>query len=94
MPQPCGVDLEVWGDFEAAASTDALEKAIDYSRLADRAIEVAHSREYNLIETLARAIARAVLTAFPAGRVRVRVRKRPASLCEKLEYVEAEVTES
>jgi dihydroneopterin aldolase len=94
MPQPCDVDLEVWGDFEAAASTDALAKAIDYSRLADRTLETAHSREYNLIETLAYAVARAVLSGFPASRVRVRVRKRPASLCEKLDYVEAEVTES
>jgi len=93
MPQPCDVDLEVWGDFEAAASADALDKAINYSRVADCAFEAAHAREYNLIETLAYTIARALLAAFPASRIRVRLRKRPASLCEKLDYVEIEVTE-
>ena len=44
-----------------------------------------------LLETLAHRIARDVLAAFPARRIAVRVRKRPASLKEKLDHVEVEV---
>jgi len=93
MPQPCQADVEVWGDFEAAASTDSLDKAVNYSRIVERVIETAHAREFNLLETLGYTIAREVLRAFPAQRVRVRVRKRPESLIEKLDFVEVEVQE-
>jgi dihydroneopterin aldolase len=94
FPQPCQADVTVWGDFEAAASTDSLDKAVNYSRVLEKVLETAHSVEYNLLETLAYRIARAVLQAFPAVRVRVRVRKRPASLLAKLDCIEVEVEES
>ena len=32
-PQECRADLTSWGDFEAAAATDALEKSIDYCQV-------------------------------------------------------------
>jgi dihydroneopterin aldolase len=94
LPQPCLTDVTLWGDFEAAASTDELDKALDYSRVLNVVLETAHSREYNLIETLAYEIARRVLRSFPADRVGVKVRKQPASLAEKMEFVEVEVEES
>ncbi len=94
LPQPCEADLTIWGDFEAAATTDSLEKAIDYSRILALVIDTAHAREYNLIESLAHRIAREILQAFPARRVGVRVRKRPAALMEKIEHIEVEMFES
>lgn len=94
LPQPCEADVTLWGDFEAAASTDALNKALDYSRVLNVILETAHSREYNLVETLAYEIARGILRSFPADRVGVKVRKRPASLTEKIDFVEVEVEES
>ena len=94
LPQPCQADITIWGDFEAAASTDALDKASDYCRILATVQETAHSREYNLLEALTYRIAREVLQAFPAKRVRVRVRKRPAALLESLDFIEVEVEES
>jgi len=93
FPQPCLADVTVWGDFEPAAATDALAQAVDYSGILACVVEVAHGREYNLIETLAYRIARAVLGSFPARRVRVKVRKMPASLAARLDHIEIEVEE-
>ncbi len=94
LPQMCQADVSLWGDFEAAASTDALDKALDYGKILEMVLEIAHSREYNLLETLAYAIARKVLQSFPAARVGVKVRKRPAALMDRIESVEVEVEQS
>ncbi len=93
-PQSCTADLTVWGDFEAAAATDDLAAALDYSRILAKVVEVAHEREYNLLETLAYRLGRAVLEAFPAHRINVRVRKQPAALVDQLDHVEVEVEQS
>jgi dihydroneopterin aldolase len=84
----------LWGDFEVAATTDSLSNAIDYTKVVATALKVAHSEEFNLIETLAGQLAKAMLTEYPAARVKVRVRKRPVSLTSKLDYVEVEMEES
>ena len=94
QPQLCQADVTVYGDFNPAASTDELNRAINYSNIYDVVVESARAREFNLLETLAYQIARDVLRSFPAVRVSVRVRKRPASLTEKLDYVEVEIEES
>ncbi len=94
QPQPCDAEVTLWGDFEAAASTDSLEKALDYSRVLARVIEAAHSGEYNLLETLAYRISREVLQGFPAKKVSVRVRKRPAALTDSLDFIEVEVEQT
>ncbi len=91
LPQPCQADVVVYGDFEAAASTDALDRAINYSRVLSTVQETAVAKEYNLLETLAYSLGRAILQAFPAHRVKVRVRKRPMSLVEKIDYIEVEI---
>lgn len=91
FPQPCQADVVLWGDFEAAAAADSLERALNYSRVLATVLETARAREYNLLETLAYRIARDLLETYPAERVRVRMRKRPASLVTKLDFVEVEV---
>ncbi len=94
MPQPCEADVTLWGDFEAAGSTDSLDKALDYTKVLARVIETAQNGEYNLLETLAYRISRELLQNFPAKKVSVRVRKRPATLTEKLDFIEVEVEQS
>jgi len=94
IPQPCTADITVWGDFGAAAATDALPAALDYTAILARIVEIAHMREYNLVETLAYKLARGVLENFPVQRVNVKVRKRPAGLTDKLDHVEVEVDQS
>jgi dihydroneopterin aldolase len=92
--QECCVDLALWGDFEAAASTDSLEKSIDYVRVLSIVQQTALAQEYNLVETLAYKIVRKVFQSFPVNRVSVKVRKRPELLCDKLDFVEVEIEES
>lgn len=91
FPQACSADITICGDFEAAAATDELTHALDYTRILEHVEEVAHAREYNLIETLAYQVARAVLQAFPAFRVHVKIRKQPVVLAGRIDYVEVEV---
>ena len=94
LPQPCDADLTIWGDFEAAATTDSLDKAIDYSRVLAIVLNTAHAHEYNLIESLAYRITKEILQAFPAQRVGVRIRKRPAALMDRIDHIEVEMIES
>ncbi len=94
LPQPCQADIVLYGDFEAAAATDSLDRALNYSTVLRKVLEVAHSKEFNLLETLAYTLAREVLSSFPSVRVTVRVRKRPMSLVEKLDFIEVEVEQS
>ena len=93
-PQECQADLTLWGDFEAAASTDSLDKSVDYSRVLSVVQQTAGAREYSLVETLAYRIVRKVLENFPVSRVSIRLRKRPASLLDQIDCVEVEVEDS
>ncbi|MBN2318210.1 MAG: dihydroneopterin aldolase [Acidobacteria bacterium] len=92
-PQECEADLTIWDNFEGAASQDSLESSIDYSRLLALTREIASTGEYSLVETLAYKIVRNTLQSFPVSRVRVKIRKRPASLQGQINYVEVEVEE-
>jgi dihydroneopterin aldolase len=93
-PQECLADLTLWGDFQAAAATDALEKSIDYCQVLRTAQDTAKASDYNLVETLAYRIARSVLQDFPVNRVKIKLRKRPASLQGQIDFVEVEIEES
>jgi 7,8-dihydroneopterin aldolase/epimerase/oxygenase len=90
-PQECEADIILWGDFESAASTDSLQRSIDYTRILSVVQQTAGAQEYNLVETLAYRIVRNVLQNFPVNRVCAKVRKRPASLLDQLNYVEVEI---
>ncbi len=93
-PQTCEADITFGGDVEAAASTDSLDQAIDYTGVLQKAESVAQTGEYVLIETLAYRLARAVLQNFPADKVGIRLRKHPASLAGKIDFVEIEIEDS
>jgi len=93
QPQLCQADVTIWGDFEAAAATDELQRALNYSKIYQKVMESAHAKEFNLLETLAYQVARDVLTSFPVHKVNVRLRKRPASLADKLDFIEVETEE-
>ena len=57
QPQLCQADVTVWGDFEAAAATDELERALNYSDLRE-VVETAHresSTSLRLLPTRSRA---------------------------------------
>ncbi len=94
IPQLCMADIILWGDFEAAAATDSLDKALDYEAIVKLSEAMAGRDEYNLVETLAYRIGRGILQEFPAHRVVVRLRKQPCALAGKLDYVQIEVEEA
>jgi dihydroneopterin aldolase len=58
-----------------AALSDRLEDTVDYVAVAELVKEVSDTREFQLLEGLAAAVADAVVERFPVERVRVRVRK-------------------
>jgi 7,8-dihydroneopterin aldolase/epimerase/oxygenase len=90
-PQECHLDLRISGDFKTAAETDSLDQSIDYCRIIAAIQETVADREYQLLETLAYAIIQKVLENFPVTQTRVKIRKRPAILVDKLNYVEVEM---
>ncbi len=93
-PQECRADLTLWGSLEAAAATDSLDRSIDYCQVLSAVQHTAGIREYSLLETLAYGIVRNVLQSFPVSRARIKLRKSPASLLKKIDFIEVEVEES
>lgn len=61
MPQRVLVDIELKGDFSAAAESDELADAVDYRAVCTAAVEVAEEGGYRLLEKLADRIAGAIL---------------------------------
>jgi dihydroneopterin aldolase len=62
-------------ELAGAPPSDRVEDTIDYRDIADCVREVSESRQFNLLETLAAAVADALADRFAVERVRVRVRK-------------------
>jgi 7,8-dihydroneopterin aldolase/epimerase/oxygenase len=60
---------------------DRIEDAIDYRDVAAKVEEVSDATRFDLIESLAAAVAGALVDSFPVARASVRVRKtRPAGI--------------
>jgi 7,8-dihydroneopterin aldolase/epimerase/oxygenase len=80
------VELEV-----AEPAVDRIDETVDYRLVADCVREVSDSRSFDLIETLAGAVADVLAARFPASRVRVRVRKpHPAGIAAEWSAATAE----
>ena len=92
-PQECEADVTIWDNFEAAASQDLLEHSIDYCRLLEAVQKTASAGEYSLVETLAYKTVRNILQEFPVDRAKIKIRKRPVSLQDQIDYIEIEVEE-
>jgi dihydroneopterin aldolase len=70
-------------ELAEAPRSGRVEDTVDYVAVAELVKEVSDEREYLLLETLATAVADAIVDRFAVYRVRVRVRKRdvrPAGL--------------
>ena len=75
-PQTVWLDVELTINAARAAARDDVRDAVDYAALVERLRALAVGRPFRLMETLAEAVAAAVLEASGSPRVRVRVRKR------------------
>jgi 7,8-dihydroneopterin aldolase/epimerase/oxygenase len=80
------IELEV-----TEPATDRVEETVDYREVAACAREVSDARRYDLIETLAAAVADELVVRFPVVRARVRVRKpHPAGIAAEWSGATAE----
>jgi 7,8-dihydroneopterin aldolase/epimerase/oxygenase len=74
-PQPVRIDLEIGLADSKAATSDDVKDTIDYGQVATRITQMAASRAFDLVETVAEETARIVLQDFGAPWVRVSVAK-------------------
>ena len=75
VKQRLEIDLEIWMDLRAAASSDGIEDTLNYKSVAKRVLAFVEASRYRLVEALAGEIARIVLEEFKVARVRVTVHK-------------------
>ena len=83
-------DLDFDVDAARSASSDALRDTIDYAAVTATIAEVIGRQHYNLIETVAEAVATTILARFPTPRVRVRVTKPGVPLRRAAAVIEVE----
>lgn len=69
------VDLALATDIRKAAHKDDLTHTINYEAVCDQVLELATTKQFKLIETLAERIAALILESFNTSQVTVRVRK-------------------
>lgn len=75
------VDVELVLDLAPAAREDDLARTVDYGAVCELLDDVARSRPFRLIESVAERMAEALLERFSVEGVRVRVAK-PGALVE------------
>jgi len=70
---------------------DEVDRTVDYREVVALVQEVSEGRQFQLLESMAAAVADALLERFPAERVRVRVRKPDVQLGVPAEHTAASV---
>jgi 7,8-dihydroneopterin aldolase/epimerase/oxygenase len=78
--------LDLWLEPTEPPAADRIDAAIDYREVAACAREISDASRFQLLETLAAAVADAILERFPVEHVRVRVRKPDVQLDSPVEY--------
>jgi dihydroneopterin aldolase len=72
------LDLDMAADIKRAAASDRIEDTLDYKAVSKRVVDFVGSTQFQLVETLAEAVAGIVLVEFGVPWVRVRINKRGA----------------
>lgn len=73
--QIVSIDLEMAADVRRAAAGDSIDSTLDYKSVSKRLISFVESSEFGLVETLAEAIARIIVTEFEVSWVKVTLHK-------------------
>jgi len=89
--QKVTLDLELFLDLSRAAASDDVRETVDYEHVYRRTREIAQSRKFHLIESLAGEIVAMVLREFPIRKAIVRVRKTNLPFDAHLSCVEVEL---
>jgi len=90
LGQRFSVSLEVFGDLQKAIDGDDLADSLDYARVYGAVKEIVEKEQFNLIETLADAVARAVLD-MGAEKVKVKIKKLHPPLPGPIDYAGVEI---
>ena len=85
------VDCEYNLNIDKASATDSLEQTIDYSMIYETISDITLNNKFNLVETLARRLADAVLDSFNLSRVKINVRKVNPPMTGDIDYYEVEI---
>lgn len=75
IEQTVRLDLEIATDVRAAAADDSIDAALNYKDIAKRIIAFTSESRFQLVESLADAVARIVVTEYGVPWVRVGVAK-------------------
>jgi dihydroneopterin aldolase len=89
--QPFVYDLEL---ELAEPASDRIEETVDYREVVELVRAVSQTKQFQLLETMAAAVADALLERFPLVRARVRVRKPQVQLGLPVEHAAASVERS
>lgn len=89
--QKLELDIEFNFDFTKACMTDSLEDTVNYERVYAKVMETVDTNRFNLLETLADAICRAVLDNFPVSSVKTTIRKLTLPFPNSLSHVDVVV---
>ena len=89
--QPFVYDLEL---ELAEPASDRIEDTVDYREVVELVRAVSENRRFQLLESIAAAVAEALLERFPLERARVRVRKPQVQLGVPVEHTAASVERS
>lgn len=73
--QTVSLDLEMGADIRKAAASDRIDDALDYKAVAKRLAEFVGGSDFQLVETMAEAVAALVLKEFKVPWVRLTVNK-------------------
>ncbi|HXF57671.1 MAG TPA: dihydroneopterin aldolase [Actinomycetota bacterium] len=87
-PQEFVVDVDAWVEVEV----DSIEGTVDYRRIAEVVRRTVETTSFQLLESLARAVAEALLELEPVLQVDVAVHKPRAARSLGVEDVVAQVT--
>ena len=92
-PQRFLFTVKVDTDFALAGSTDDLDNTVSYSAVKKIVKKVAEENSFDLIETLAMQVCKAVILSFPlAQKVSVKVKKPDAPMSGNFDYVAVETS--
>ena len=75
IKQKVSIDLEMACDARAASSADQIENTLNYRDVAKRLIEFVGGSQFDLVESLAEAVARVIVEEFRVPWTRVSVAK-------------------
>lgn len=73
--QTVSLDLDMGADVRLAAASEDIASALDYKAVSKRLIAFIENSEFQLIETMAEAVAGIVLSEFDVSWLRLRVGK-------------------